>query len=162
MHRGSGSKASLVSQLQDYPASKERISNKPIMQTVLFIEGQSRYLAWGMVTSKRTRVQRERERERGVGPIDRLTRRANRAIGWNFPFDLRYSAAADKRPKIQQVEVSSQSSGSETSLARPRVPMPLPYLTFASDEAERRTRIRKGPFAGKVYCIVLRIHIGSI
>ena len=133
MRQGSGSKASLVSQLQDYPASKERISDKPIMQTVLFIEEQSRYLAWGMATSKRTRSrerEREREKERRVSLIDRLARRANRAIGWNFPFDLRYSAAADKRPRIQQVEVSSQSSGSETSLARPRVPMPLPYLTL--------------------------------
>ena len=65
MRQGSGSKASLVSQLQDYPASKERISDKPIMQTVLFIEEQSRYLAWGMATSKRTRSrERERERER--------------------------------------------------------------------------------------------------
>lgn len=40
-------------------------------------------------------------------------------------------AAADKRPRIQQVEVSSQSSGSETGLARPRFPchyLTLPYF----------------------------------
>lgn len=96
------------------------------MQTVLFIEGTS-HEAWPRPRGPAP----ERERERGIGPIDRLARRANRAIGWNFPFDLRYSAAADKRPRIQQVEVSSQSSGSETSLeSRPRVPMPLPYLTL--------------------------------